>query len=295
MQVATVAQWVAGARPRTLPNAISPVIAGTGAAIGAGASRPLAAALALLVAVALVIGVNFANDYSDGVRGTDDDRTGPMRLVGSRAAEPSQVRAVALAWLGTALVAGAALVVLSGHWWLLAVGAACLLAAWFYTGGKRPYGYLGLGEVAVFVFFGPVAVLGTAYTQSDGVSGLALATSVGVGTLSAAVLVANNLRDIDSDGPAGKRTLAVMLGDPATRRLYASLVAIPLLISVVTGVFHWPMLLGLLAAAPAVSPVRAVLGGARGRDLIAVLGKTGLVMLVWSVLTAAGLIIARFV
>jgi 1,4-dihydroxy-2-naphthoate octaprenyltransferase len=295
VQVATLAQWVAGARPRTLPNAISPVVAGTGAAIGSGASRPGAAALALLVAMALVIGVNFANDYSDGVRGTDDDRTGPMRLVGSRAAEPSQVRAVAMAWLGTALVAGAALVLLTGHWWLVAVGAACLLAAWFYTGGKRPYGYLGFGEVAVFVFFGPVAVLGTAYTQSDGVTALAVATSVGVGTLSAAVLVANNLRDIDSDGPAGKRTLAVMLGDAATRRLYASLVAIPLLISLVTGILHWSMLLGLLAAAPGVSPLRAVLGGARGRDLIAVLGKTGLVMLAWSVLTAAGLILGAHI
>ena len=291
--MATLAQWVAGARPRTLPNAISPVIAGTGAAIGAGAARPGAAVLALLVAVALVIGVNFANDYSDGVRGTDDDRTGPMRLVGSRAAEPSQVRGVALAWLGTALLAGAALVLLSGHWWLLAVGAACLLAAWFYTGGKRPYGYLGLGEVAVFVFFGPVAVLGTAYTQSDGVTAPAVATSFGVGMLSAAVLVANNLRDIDSDGPSGKRTLAVRLGDAATRWLYATLVAVPLLISLVSGVFRPAMLLGLLAAVPAVSPVRAVLGGARGRDLIAVLGKTGLVMLAWSVLTAAGLILAR--
>jgi 1,4-dihydroxy-2-naphthoate octaprenyltransferase len=291
--VATLTQWVAGARPRTLPNAISPVVAGTGAAIGAGASRPGAAVLALIVAIALVIGVNFANDYSDGVRGTDDDRTGPMRLVGSRAATPSQVRAAALGWLATALVAGAALVWVSGHWWLLVVGAACLLAAWFYTGGKRPYGYLGLGELAVFIFFGPVAVLGTAYTQSDGVTALAVATSAGVGMLSAAVLVANNLRDIDSDGPAGKRTLAVKLGDTATRRLYASLVALPLLISVGAGVFHWPMLLGLLAAAPAISPVRAVLGGARGRDLIAVLGGTGLVMLAWSVLTAAGLILSR--
>ena len=293
--MATLAQWVAGSRPRTLPNAISPVVAGTGAAIGIGAANPVAAVLALIVAIALVIGVNFANDYSDGVRGTDDDRTGPMRLVGSRAAEPSQVRAVAFGWLGTALLAGAALVVLSRQWWLLAVGAACVLAAWFYTGGKRPYGYLGLGEVAVFVFFGPVAVLGTAYTQSGTVSALAVATSVGVGMLSCAVLVANNLRDIDSDAPVGKRTLAVLLGDPATRKLYASLVIIPLLISVVAGVFHPPMLLGLLAAVAAVSPVRAVLGGARGRDLIAVLGKTGLVMLAWSVCSAAGLILTRYV
>jgi 1,4-dihydroxy-2-naphthoate octaprenyltransferase len=287
--VASLAQWVSGARPRTLPNAISPVLVGTGAAISMGSPRPWLAALALLVAVALVIGVNYANDYSDGVRGTDDDRTGPMRLVGSGAATPAAVRAVALAWLALALLAGAALVALSGRWWLLGVGAVCLLGAWFYTGGKRPYGYLGLGEAAVFTFFGPVAVLGTAYTQAGRISWLAVAGSVGVGLLSTSVLVANNLRDIDTDAPAGKRTLAVRLGDPVTRRLYAALLVVPLLISALTGLSGWPMLLGLLGAPLAVSPIRAVLGGARGRALIAVLGQSGLVLLVWSVGTAAGL------
>jgi len=287
--VASLDQWVAGARPRTLPNAISPVLVGTGAAIAVGSLRSGAAALALVVAVALVIGVNYANDYSDGVRGTDDDRTGPMRLVGSGAATPAAVRTVALGWLLLAVLAGAALVVLSGRWWLFAVGAVCVLGAWFYTGGKRPYGYLGLGEVAVFVFFGPVAVLGTTYTQAGRVSGLAVVASIGVGLLSTSVLVANNLRDVHTDAPAGKRTLAVRLGDRRTRQFYAALLVTPPLLSVVTGVVQPWLLLGLLAAPLALPPVRAVLGGARGRDLIAVLGQSALVLLVWSVGTAVGL------
>ncbi len=287
--VATLAQWAAGARPRTLPNAISPVLVGTGAAVGLGSPRPGLATLALLVAVALVIGVNYANDYSDGVRGTDDDRTGPMRLVGSGAATPAAVRSTALAWLTLAVLVGAALVVLSRQWWLFGVGALCALGAWFYTGGKRPYGYLGLGEVAVFIFFGPVAVLGTAYTQTGRTSTLAVAAAIGVGMASAAVLVANNLRDIDTDGQAGKRTLAVLLGETATRRFYAALVLTPLLLSAATGLCCLPMLLGLLAAPLAVSPVRAVLGGARGQPLIGVLGQTALVLLAWSVGTAVGL------
>lgn len=287
--VASLDQWVAGARPRTLPNAISPVLVGTGAAIAVHSLRPGPAVLALVVAVALVIGVNYANDYSDGVRGTDDDRTGPMRLVGSGAATPAAVRTVALGWLLLALLAGAALVVVSGQWWLFAVGAVCLVGAWFYTGGKRPYGYLGLGEVAVFVFFGPVAVLGTTYTQTGRVSGLAVVASIGVGLLSTSVLVANNLRDIHTDAPAGKRTLAVRLGDRRTRLFYAALLMTPPLLSVVTGIVEPWLLLGLLAAPLVVPPVRAVLGGARGRDLIAVLGQSVLVLLVWSAGTAVGL------
>lgn len=287
--MATVGEWIAGARPRTLPNAISPVAVGTGAAVGTGSVRPGLAALALLVAVALVIGVNYANDYSDGTRGTDDDRVGPVRLVGSGAATPDAVRTMALAWLAVALLAGVTLVSLTGQWWLLAVGATCLLGAWFYTGGKRPYGYLGFGEVAVFVFFGPVAVLGTAYTQSGPPSALPLVAAIGVGLLSAAVLVANNLRDIETDAVAGKRTLAVLLGDTATRRLYAAMIAAPMVLSSVAGPRDPWMLLGLLAVPLAISPVRSVLGGARGRRLIGVLGETGLVLLVWSIGTAVGL------
>jgi len=262
---------------------------GTGAAVGAGAIRPGYALLALLVAVAMVIGVNYANDYSDGTRGTDDERVGPLRLVGSGVATPDAVRTMAFAWLGLAMLAGLLLVSLSGQWWLLAVGAACVLGAWFYTGGKHPYGYLGLGEIAVFVFFGPVAVLGTAYVQSGPPGVLALFGAVGVGMLSCSVLVANNLRDIKSDSQVGKRTLAVLLGDTNTRRLYAALVILPLVLSLIGALSSPWMLLGLLAAPLAVSPLRRVLGGITGPDLIALIGDTGKVMLAWSLGTAVGL------
>jgi 1,4-dihydroxy-2-naphthoate polyprenyltransferase len=287
--VATLAQWVQGARPRTLPNAVAPVLAGTGAAVGAGGFRPVEAVLALVVAISMVIGVNYANDYSDGKRGTDDERVGPMRLVGSRAATPEAVRTAAFGWLGLGLVAGLALVLLTRHWWLLVVGVVCVLGAWFYTGGRRPYGYAGLGEVAVFVFFGPVAVLGTSYVQSGPPGWLAVLTSAGVGMLSCSVLVANNLRDIDSDREVGKRTLAVLLGDGGTRKLYAALVGVPFLITLGMAVSAPWVLLALVAAVPARSPVGRVLGGVRGRELIAVLGASGLVMLVWSLGTAVGL------
>jgi 1,4-dihydroxy-2-naphthoate octaprenyltransferase len=271
---------------------VAPVLVGTGAAIGTGAVRPGFALLALLVAVAMVIGVNYANDYSDGTRGTDDDRVGPLRLVGSGVAAPSAVRTMAFGWLGLAMLAGVVLVALSGKWWLLIVGAVCVLGAWFYTGGKHPYGYLGLGEVAVFLFFGPVAVLGTAYVQSGPPGALSLIGAIGVGMLSCSVLVANNLRDIESDEEVGKRTLAVLLGDRDTRRLYAALVGIPMLLSVVGAIANPWLLLGLIAAPLAYSPVRRVLNGVRGRDLIAVLGSSGAVMLVWSLGTAVGLALA---
>jgi 1,4-dihydroxy-2-naphthoate polyprenyltransferase len=287
--VATVGQWIQGARPRTLPTAVSPVLVGTGAAIGAGTVSPGRALLALLVAVALVIGVNFANDYSDGIRGTDDDRVGPLRLVGSKAAEATAVRTAAIASFSVAGLAGLTLVSLSRQWWWIAVGAACVAGAWFYTGGRRPYGYAGLGEIAVFVFFGPVAVLGTAVTQSGSVTAPAIIASVAVGLLTCAVLVANNLRDIEGDEVVGKRTLAVLLGATDTRRLYVALVTLPFLLSALGAIRSWPMLLALLAVPLAVVQARRVLAGADGRALIRVLGQTGLLLLAWSVLTAVGL------
>jgi 1,4-dihydroxy-2-naphthoate polyprenyltransferase len=293
--VATLAQWVEGARPRTLPTALSPVIVGTGAAIGAGVVAPAQAVLALIVAVSLMIGVNYANDYSDGIRGTDDDRVGPLRLVGSQLAAPSTVRAVALCSLAVAALAGLTLVSLSQHWWLIAVGAACIAAAWFYTGGSRPYGYFGLGEVAVFVFYGLVGVLGTALTQSGPPGALAVLAAIGVGMLTSAVLVANNLRDIPTDAAVGKRTLAVLLGDRETRRLYAALTLLPFLLSAGAALRSWPMLLALLALPLAVLPVRDVLRGTEGRSLIRVLAQTGVLLLAWSVLTAVGLVVGRFV
>ena len=287
--MATLNQWVQGARPRTLPTAVSPVLVGTGAAVGAGTVAPGRALLALVVAVALVVGVNFANDYSDGIRGTDDERVGPLRLVGSRLAEPVAVRNAAWGCFAVAALAGLTLVSLAQQWWLIAVGALCVAGAWFYTGGSRPYGYAGLGEVAVFVFFGPVAVLGTVLTQSGAPGAPAIVGAVGVGALACAVLVANNLRDIPTDEVVGKRTLAVVLGDTDTRRLYVALVALPFLLILLTALRVPWVLLALLALPLAVPPVRQVLGGATGRDLVPVLGRTGLVLLVWSLLTAIGL------
>ncbi|MDT7618534.1 MAG: 1,4-dihydroxy-2-naphthoate polyprenyltransferase [Pseudonocardiales bacterium] len=293
--MATPAQWIEGARPRTLPTAVSPVLVGTGAAVGDGIVAPGLALLALVVAVALVIGVNFANDYSDGIRGTDDDRVGPLRLVGSKAAAATTVRTAALICFSIAGLAGLTLVSLSREWWWIAVGAVCVAGAWFYTGGKRPYGYAGLGEAAVFVFFGPVAVLGTDVTQTGSVGPLAIVASVGVGMLTCAVLVANNLRDIAGDEVVAKRTLAVLLGATDTRRLYVALVTVPFLLSILGALRSWPLALGLLAAPLAVVQARRVLGGADGRALIRVLGQTGLLLLAWSVATAVGLSLAAVV
>lgn len=280
--VATFAQWVEGARPRTLPNAVSPVIAGTGAAAWLDGAVWWKAALAMLVAVAMIVGVNFANDYSDGIRGTDDVRAGPLRLVGSRLASPRSVLVAAVASLAVGAAAGLLLALTSAPW-LIAVGALCVAGAWFYTGGSKPYGYLGFGEVAVFVFFGLVAVLGTQYTQALRVDWVGAALAVAIGSMSSAVLVANNLRDIPTDAQSGKITLAVRLGDPRTRTLYQTLLALPLVVTLALAVATPWCLAGLLAAplaARAAAPVRA---GRGGRDLIPVLRDTGLTMLVWSV------------
>ncbi|MEI7717226.1 MAG: 1,4-dihydroxy-2-naphthoate polyprenyltransferase, partial [Mycobacterium sp.] len=224
--MASFSQWLSGARPRTLPNAIAPVVAGTGAAAWLHAAVWWKALLALAVAVALIVGVNYANDYSDGIRGTDDDRAGPLRLVGSRLAAPRSVLTAALVSLTVAALAGLALALCSAPW-LIAVGAACIGGAWLYTGGPRPYGYAGFGEVAVFVFFGLIAVLGTEYTQALRVDWVGWALAVSIGALSSAVLVANNLRDIPTDAQSRKVTLAVRLGDARTRVLYQALLAAP--------------------------------------------------------------------
>ena len=285
----TVAQWIEGARPRTLPNAIAPVLVGTGAAAQTGGMVWWLAALALAVSVSLIVGVNYANDYSDGVRGTDRVRVGPLRLVGSGLATPEVVRGAAMSSLAVAAVAGLALVVASRTWLLLVPGALCLVGAWFYTGGKRPYGYRALGELAVFLFFGPVAVLGTMYVQTDRVNGTAIGCSVAVGAFSAAILVANNLRDIPTDRDTGKRTLAVLLGDKDTRRLYLALVTVPFVLTVLLGVKSTPALAGLVAIPLLLPPVRRVLRGYTGRRLIPVLRDTGMAMLAWSAATALAL------
>lgn len=281
-------RWVDGARPRTLPAAIAPVLVGTAVAGGGGSVWVWRMAAALVVSVALQIGVNYANDYQDGVRGTDHDRVGPARLVATGLASPTAVRRAAWASFAVAAAAGVALAA-AVQPWLIVVGALCIAAAWGYTGGDHPYGYAGFGEAAVFLFFGVVAVTGSAYVEQGRLTALALGASVPVGLLAAALLVVNNLRDRAGDDAAGKRTLAVRLGDRPTRRLYGALVLGALAASVgLTVATPWA-LLALVAAPVAVRPLHRVWAGATGADLVAVLGETGRLQLVFAVGLAAGL------
>lgn len=282
--------WVAGARPRTLPAAVVPVAVGTAAAVGESPLVAWRAATALVVALALQVGVNYANDYSDGVRGTDDDsRVGPLRLVGSGTKTPGAVKRAALASLAVAAAAGLALAVAVG-WELLVVGALALAAAWFYTGGRRPYGYAGFGELFVFVFFGLVATVGSTYVQTGSVTALSVAVAVPVGLLATALLVVNNLRDIPGDTAAGKRTLAVRLGDQRTRVLYTALMAVPFLLVPPIAAFGRIGAVAALAGIPfGRRPVLRVLEGATGSELVRVLGATGRVQLVVGATLAGGL------
>ncbi len=288
MIVATLSQWVAGSRPRTLPASLVPVVVGTG--VAAGESDPVwwRAVLAAVVALVLQIGVNYSNDYSDGVRGTDEDRVGPLRLVGSKVAPPKQVLVAALGCFLAAAVAGLVLAAVT-TWWLLLVGACAILAAWFYTGGKTPYGYRALGEVSVFVFFGLVAVVGTVYVQVEALPWEAWAAAVPIGLLACGLLVANNLRDIPTDRESGKRTLAVLLGDRWTRILYAACTALPFMIVLALGAVRPWALIALLAAPLSLPPTQKVLNGAAGPALIPVLGETGRLQIAYGVLLAVGL------
>ncbi|MGI5160165.1 1,4-dihydroxy-2-naphthoate polyprenyltransferase [Microbispora sp. CA-102843] len=287
--MATPAQWLAGARPRTLPAAVVPVAVGTGAAVAEDGAVWWRALLALFVALALQVGVNYANDYSDGVKGTDKDRVGPLRLVGSGVAAPKQVLAAALGCFLAAAVAGLVLVVATRAWWLLLVGLASILAAWFYTGGSRPYGYRALGEISVFVFFGLVAVAGTTYVQVERLTWLSLAAAVPVGLLACALLVVNNLRDIVTDGPSGKRTLAVVLGDSRTRLAYSATLVLPFVFALALVPVRPFAALTVLALPLVVTPIRTVRSGATGPALIATLQQTGRLQLVFGALFTLGL------
>ena len=287
----TAAHWVAGARPRTLPAAVSPVLAGTGVAVYDDAAVWWKALLALVVALALQVGVNYANDYSDGVRGTDAVRVGPMRLVGSGTATPAAVKRAAFISFGVASVAGLVLAATTA-WWLVLVGLLCVLAAWFYTGGSKPYGYLGLGEVMVFCFFGLVAVVGTSYVQSQTWRLPALYAAIGIGAIACAILVANNLRDIPTDREAGKLTLAVRLGDSRTRALYVLLMLLALVALVgVALTTTWWALLALAYGVPAARAARVVTSGAQGPGLIPVLQMTGVSELLYGLGLLVGLAI----
>ncbi len=272
-----------------MPAAVVPVAVGAAAAIGEPTDVVWwRVAAALFVSLMLQIGVNYANDYSDGVRGTDDVRVGPTRLVASGLAGASAVKRAALLSFAAAAVAGLA-IALSTSLVLLVVGAAAIAAGWFYTGGPKPYGYLGLGEVFVFVFFGLVATAGTTYAAIESITALSLVMGCAVGSLACALLVINNLRDIPTDREVGKKTLAVRLGDQRTRWLYVALIGAAFVLCGVGAIWRAPVLLGVLAAPLAIQPIRSVLGGATGGALIPVLGETGKLQLAWGLLVTIGL------
>ena len=280
-------RWLLGARVRTLPAAAVPVALGAAVGVGQGCARWWTVAVALLVGVSLQVGVNYANDYSDGVRGTDTVRVGPARLVGGGLAEARLVKRAAFIAFGVAAAAGLVLVVTTS-WWLIGVGLASILAGWFYTGGDHPYGYIGLGELFVFVFFGLVATVGTTFVLLQHVPAVAWGLASIAGSLACALLVVNNLRDIPGDQASGKRTLAVRIGDRNTRMLYYVLVGVSFALLVVVAIDRPLALMGLLGIAAAARPVRTVARGASGRELIAVLAGTGRLQLVVGALTTLG-------
>jgi 1,4-dihydroxy-2-naphthoate octaprenyltransferase len=277
-------KWILGARPRTLPAAIAPVVVAT-ALVGADFNW-FRAALALKVAVWLQIGVNFANDYSDGVKGTDADRVGPTRLVASGMATASAVKFAAIVSFAIASIAGAWLALLTSPW-LILIGVISIAAAWGYTGGKNPYGYKGLGELSVFLFFGVVATMGTYYAQTEQITLLSFIVSIPMGALSCAILAINNLRDRPKDALVGKLTVAVRIGDRNARLMYVALLALAHLAAIATLIPT--ALLTVLALPMSIAISRQVLSGISGRELIPVLGRTGKLQMVFSILLAIGL------
>lgn len=282
-------RWLIGARPRTLPAAVVPVALGAAAAVGEADPVWWRAGGALVVSLALQVAVNYANDYSDGVRGTDERRVGPIRLVASGLAASRAVKRAALVALAVAALSGLVLAVVTS-WWLLAVGGAAMLAGWGYTGGPKPYGYFGLGELFVFVFFGLVATVGTTFVICERMTLISWLAGCIAGCLACALLVINNLRDIPTDRVVGKRTLAVRIGDRRTRRFYFGLLfaAFALVVAVALQSRPWAFV-GLAGAIVAIVPVRAVMTGAEGGALIPVLGATGKVQLATGLLAALGI------
>ena len=286
MAKSSLGMWLAGARPRTLPAAIAPVLVAT--ALAGDSFNPLTALLALIVSLSLQIGVNYANDYSDGIRGTDNDRIGPSRITAGGLAKPVQVKSAAFISFSVAAVVGLGLA-MTTSWWLIAVGAISIAAAWGYTGGKNPYGYMGLGELFVVIFFGLVATVGTFYVQADEITGKSILAGVIVGSLACAILVINNVRDRAKDEVAGKLTLAVRLGDKRSRIIYTVLVIAPYLLTAGFGT-PWT-LLTLLTLPMTISILKALRSGIQGVDLIALLGRTGKLQMLFSLALSLALII----
>ena len=276
-----------GARVRTLPAAVAPVLVGTSLA---SEIKLINAVLALVVALALQIAVNFANDYSDGVRGTDTNRVGPTRLVASELATPTSVKIASLLSFLVAAIAGT-LLSFNTSLWLIAVGAVSMLAAWGYTGGRRPYGYLGFGELSVFIFFGLVATVGSYYVQVEQISWNAVLLAIPMGCLSCSILVINNLRDLPQDALVNKRTLAVRLGDKKTRIFYAVLLILAQITAALAGTINYKLLITLIWMPLTYNALMQVLKGADSKELISVLGKTSKLQLLLAVTLAACLLI----
>lgn len=281
-------KWIIGARPRTLSAAIAPVLVATASA--GESARWLYALLALIVSLALQIGVNYGNDYSDGVRGTDDNRVGPLRLTAAGLATPSAVKRAAFIAFGCAAIAGLALALMT-TWWLIIIGAVSILAAWGYTGGKKPYGYMGLGELFVFIFFGLVATIGAYYVQVEEISLEVVLASISIGLFACAILAINNIRDRELDAPSGKQTLAVHLGDRGSRKFFILLILFGYLSSALIG-NPW-IALTLLSLPVAIKLSRGVMGSAQGRNLIPYLAETGKLQLQYALLLSIALVLSH--
>jgi len=293
--MATRTQWIDGARTNTLPAAIAPVLVGTSIAEFEGSFRPVIAVLALVVGLSLQVGVNYANDYSDGIRGTDENRVGPVRLVGQKLATPEEVKRAAFMAFGVSALAGLGMVLLSQVWLLIPIGIAAIASAWFYTGGSKPYGYAGYGELFVFVFFGLVAVAGTSASQTGQVTVLALIGGIACGALSTAILVANNLRDIPTDKLSGKRTLAVRIGDARTRELYRACILVGFFMPLAMNFSETgpeSAFIGLFAILSARRPLQAVRNGANGPDLIPVLADTARMLLLFAGMISVAILLS---
>ncbi len=292
--MASIRDWVTGARVRTLPLAVAPVFLGSALAASVDRFDFTLATLALLVALLLQIGVNYANDYSDGIRGTDTGRVGPLRLTASGLALPEDVKRAAFITFGLAMLAGLGIVVLSGQWWLIAVGAVCVLAAWYYTGGNSPYGYSGLGEVAVFIFFGLVATVGTNFVQTGFIDPLAVLLGSSLGLYASAVLLVNNIRDLETDRASGKRTLAVKLGEKPSKTLFLLLLWLPVLINLLLVLIYPATLLGMLNLLLLLPVTLIIMESKNPGELITALKLTSLAGLGYGVLVGLGVFLVSF-
>lgn len=287
--MATREQWIQGARPLTLPAVISPVVIGSAVAHFENGFNLLIALLALVVGMSLQIGVNYANDYSDGIRGTDANRVGPIRLVGQGLASPVAVKNAAFISFGVGAIAGLAMSAISGYWELIPIGLISIIAAWYYTGGKKPYGYAGFGELFVFLFFGLVAVIGTSYAQTGIISWVAVLLGISCGALSSAILIANNLRDLDSDKVNSKRTLAVILGDNKTREVYKGMIALAfIMLVIITFQDDGPKFtyVGLFSILSARYPLHLIQSGTTGQELIPALVYTSRLLIMFAMITS---------